>query len=59
MSIASGTSIVLEPDEVQLINIVRQIKTKVGFGEFHGTIVNREIIKATENYTHNFKNHLK
>lgn len=59
MSTASGVSVVLEPDEVQLLNIVRQIKTKVGFGEFHGTVVNGLIIKATENYTHNFKNNLK
>lgn len=44
----------LADDERKLIDVVRQIK-RTGFGEFQGTITNREIATIREGYTHKLK----
>lgn len=42
-------------DEARLIEIVRNIKNGVGFGEFAGTVTHREITTIREGYTHKLK----
>jgi len=47
-----GVPVMLASDEVRLIEVVRAIKAREGFGEFQGAIANREITTIREQYTH-------
>lgn len=45
------TAVMLPPDELKLIDVVREIK-RTGFGDFQGTVTHKEITLIRESYTH-------
>lgn len=48
-------SVDLAPDEHKLIEIIREIKRKTGYGDFQGTITQKEIVTIKETSTYKLK----